>query len=487
MGSKSVDKNLKSSAETIDEFEDLNGQSFNSFNQNIEFISKLGENHDFGASIKSSIKNLKRNRIISSETIFLNEFYNFVEQDSYGINSRVETEDQEVQIIIKDYWRAFNFIHFNTSAFYTSNKSRYRNMDLQLLDNGDLQSFNSVLGDNFNNLEFNLQDYGIALGSKFQWKKLLFDFNVSLHNYQFILNQTNKSVRDLNFIEPVMKTTYKINKDSDLELKYRYQNRFGAPRTYLENSIFNSFNSIYNGNPNLLNESIQTLNLDYSNYSNERLFLDAGTYISIRDPQFSNAIRQNGIVTVSNIIYQPDQLQEIGVFIDLGFNDKKIDIDTSVNIDFTKYSQIINEEIFDIGTLDTEFDLNVKSRHFKNLNLIAGFKFKYGIVQEDITNSYNSQIINFDVDFKISNELSLSQKIDFTSILDFSNRRTNFWNGNFKISYAPKESALVYSLNAANIFNNSSVIENRFSSNILTTSTTFILPSIYMFTVALNY
>ncbi|APG65788.1 hypothetical protein LPB136_10610 [Tenacibaculum todarodis] len=459
-------------------FTSVEGKS-DSFSHNLEGYLKLNDKHTMGLALHHSITNSNSTDNWSSNTVFLEEFLPLTQTTNYQINQINDINAQRFNILLKDYWLASRYFHLFYNIGFNYKNSKIRNDISQVFQDNSRIDF-SELG---NNNPLTLSDLNFGFGIKSKLGKFEFNLEAKPHYYRFKRAQ----IKDTNFfIEPKLNINYKIEDDIDLDFDYTFTNRYLNDLNYLENLKVTGFNSLLQGNPNLIDERSHNFSLYYSDYENiDDYFLDFSIDYSINNPVKNNSITQSGIYRLSTPVILNLPEENLSFNTNYGLIFSKSSLEFEVDLDWFKTNQVINEDVSIINSF--EYLLSSKWLLKLTKNTQINLKYKHSGYQvtsdEDSRSTENTFSLNFDSKF-LKNFIF---KTDFSThfVKNFSDNTLNYTLQNLYLGYAKPNSKFSYSLNFRNIYNNGVITTNSFSSNLLISNQVFTLPRVFL--VELKY
>lgn len=455
-------------------FSNTNGDN-NSFTHNLEGYLKLNNKHTLGVAFYQNITNSTSTNNWSSNNAFLESFLPLTQASHYHIQQKNKIHAQNLNLLIKDYWLTSRYYHLFYSIGFNYKKSRIRSNIRQILPDDSVVEFSQLN----NNNPLTLSDLNFGLGIKSQLGNVELVLEAKPHYYKFNRAQIKNTKL---FIEPRFKLDYKIDDDVTLDFDYAYGNKYLSDFNYLQNIRVTGFNSVVQGNSNLLDERFHNFGVYYSNYKNiDAYSLDVSVDYSINNPVKNNSITQNGInqLNTSVILNLPEE--SLGFNTEFGLMFDKSNLDLSFSLDFFKTNQLINNKINVINS----YEYNLSGKWGVKLSKKTQMSLKYNYSEykvrfdEDSRSTENKISLNFDSRF-LKNFIF---KTNFSTHLvnDFSNNTQNNVLQNLSLGYYKPNSKFSYGLKFNNIYDNGVIIRNTFSNNLLISSQVFTLPRVFLF------
>lgn len=459
-------------------FTNVNGDNY-SFSHNLEGYLKVSKKHTMGVAFYQNLVKSNAVNSWSSNHIFLNDFLPLQSTSNYKIHQNNDFDAQQVRVLAKDYWLASRYFHLFYDVRYSRKNSTINTNISQILPDDTIVNFSNFENNNI----LKLTDASFGLGIKSLIGKVEFTLEGRPHFYNF--NRVNLESNTF-FIEPKLTLTYKIDDDVELDFDYNYSNNFLSDLDYLENLKILSFNSVLQGNPNLVDERSHNIGIFYSNYKNvDDYFFSSSLDFSINNPVRNNAVFQNGINQLNAPILLRLAEQSLSSFNEFGLVFNKSSLDFNFSFDWFKTNQVINNDITQINSY--EYYLKTKWLYKLTKASQLNVQYKYSGYDVAVEGDNNSSEHTFSLNFDTKLFKNLIFRTDFSSnfVSNFDERTQNYTIQNLFLGYSKPNSHFSYNINFRNIYNNGIIVRNSFGNNLFISNQIFTLPRVFLF--ELNY
>ena len=402
--------------------------------------------------------------------------------DNYNIgqNRRIKSNQLDAKL---DYYYILNAksnINLTLGTIFSSQEFN-SNIFQFLDDNSEFEptpNFND--GRATNDTEYNFND--VYLGAHYTLKTGIFTFTpgFSLHSYGNKNSQFGETYED-NFFKllPDFETRIQFKKSESLTLRYKMQNQFTDVTRLAQGLVFNNFNSIQFGTPDLQNALSHNVSLFYRSFN---LFNYTNVFGRLSYNKNEDQIRS--LTNFDNVI-------RTSTFFNSNFADESVSASGRVQRTFGKlraglsasfnYSKI-NQFIQGQQSLNEQFtqsytpELRTNYREAPNVRL----RYRYSISDNTQGSSStkfitNSPSINFDA--YIWKSLTFETDYAYTNQDDGVNPSQSFQTWDASLSYRKSEnSKWEYQLKASNLLDIDSRIQNSANNFSVSNSETFIQP-----------
>ncbi|GGD14999.1 carboxypeptidase regulatory-like domain-containing protein [Hyunsoonleella pacifica] len=442
-----------------------------SINQNLNYYYTLNDNNIFAFEVQ---------HLLQDEDPFYNAFLEDKDnyentadalgldpnQIGYNINQtrRVKTNQLDVKL---DYWNILNDksnINFTLGA--VTSRQDFNSSLFQILDDDTTfdpePTFNDGL--DVNDIKYSFSDY--YLGVKYMLKAGIFTFTpgLSAHAYKYGNNQFGQEFQDnFGLLLPSFETRLQFKKSESLTFRYSMRNQFTDVTRLASGIVLNGFGSIQSGNPELENAVTNNVSLIYRSFN---LFNYTNVFAVIN---YSNAVDQ--IRSRANF----ESVVRTSEFFNSGFTDESVTafgrfqrtfgkIRASINtrFNYSKFNQFIQGERSINESFQQTYTPELRTNFREAPNVRLAYRYAVNRNQQGgRTTKFttNAPSIRFDA--------YIWKK--FTFLTDYSYTRQSNPNGspqefeiwNASLSYRKdKDAKLEYSLNATNLLNTTSLIQN---------------------------
>ncbi|PWH82130.1 TonB-dependent receptor [Algibacter marinivivus] len=482
-----------------------------SVNQNINYYYTLNETNIFAFEAQHLIKNEDpfynallvndpdnndeidpNNRDAFDTTAEAIGFVTSLDNYDLGQNRRIKSNQVDAKLDYYNILNAKSNINFTLGTILS--RQEFNSNIFQFLDdNSEFEPTPSITNDDgdllsaMNDTEYNFSD--IYLGAHYTLKagKFTFTPGFSIHAYGNKNSQFGETFED-NFFRflPDFETRIQFKKSESLTLRYRMQNQFTDVTRLAQGLVFNNFNSIQFGEPDLQNALSHNVSLFYSSFN---LFNYTNVFARLSYNKNIDQIR--GLTNFENVI-------RTSSFFNSNFADEsvsangrvqrtfgKLRASLSTNFNYSKINQFIQgrQSLNERFTQSYTPELRTNFREAPNVR----FRYRYSVSNNDQGSSStkfitNAPSINFDA--YIWNSLTFRTDYTYSNQDDGVNPSQSFETWDASLSYRKNEdSKWEYEIKATNLLDIDSRIRNSASNLSVRNSETFIQPRFISFRV----
>ena len=475
-----------------------------SINQNLNYYYTLNETNIFAFEAQHLLKNEDpfynallvndpdnneemnpNNRDAFDTTAEAIGFVTSLNNYDIGQNRRIKSNQIDAKL---DYYNILNAkSNINITLGTILSKQEFNSNIFQFLDDNSkfepTPTFNN--GRVTNDTEYNFSD--IYLGLHYTLKAGIFTFNpgFSLHAYGNKNTQFGQTFED-NFFRwlPDFETRIQFKKSENLTLRYQMQNQFTDVTRLAQGLVFNNFNSIQFGEPDLQNALSHNVSLFYRSFN---LFNYTNVFARLSYNKNIDQIR--GLTNFENVI-------RTSTFFNSNFADESISANgriqrtfgklragLSANFNYSKINQFIQGQ----QSLNEQFsqtyipELRTNFREAPNVRL----RYRYSISDNNqgsnaIKFVTNAPSINFDA--YIFKKFTFETDFTYSNQDDGINPSQSFKTWDASLSFRKNEdSKWEYELKATNLLDIDSRIQNSANNISVLNSETFIQPRFVTF------
>jgi hypothetical protein len=417
----------------------------------------------------------------------------FVNESSLNIEQSRFVKTNKLDAKVDYYYQITNKSIFNVTAGNTNAFQSYNSSILQILQNNTI---NPVEEDAYNNdVRYSFNDVFLGLHYKFIAGKFTFNPGFSIHQYNTNNTQFGNPFQ-LNFSRflPDMFARWDLRKSENLTYNFNVKNGFNDVNSLVEGYIFASFNSIARGNAQLENSLITSHRLSYSKYNlyNFTTIFGNVAYTTTKNPVVNGILFQSIYSTSDRLNLDAENENLNGnLFYSKSFQKYyKVTggINASWNKNFVLNRRLINgntqEFIQGIENVNHSYNLALATQFKKYPNIDLGYRINFS---EQAANSFTTQTPTVKLNYYFLNGLNINWDYSFNR---FKNETTGVAN-NFKImtaslNYIKKDSKFEYRIQANNLLNTKSRLNNTFSVNGFNANENIILPRFVTFILKYN-
>ncbi|MFV8362779.1 carboxypeptidase regulatory-like domain-containing protein [Flavobacterium sp. ZT3P35] len=418
--------------------------------------------------------------------VFVNENSLNIEQSRFVKTNKVDAKaDYYYQISNKSI---LNVTAGNSNAFQTYNSSL-----LQILED---KSVNPVEQAAYNNdVRYAFNDVFLGFHYKFIVGKFTFNPGFSIHQYN-TNNQQFGTRYQLNFSRflPDMFARWDLKKSENITYNFNVRNGFNDINSLVEGYIFTNFNSIARGNSQLQNSLIASHRLNYSKYNlyNFTTIFGNISYTTTKDPVV-NGISFQSIYSTSDRLNLDAENENLNGNLFYSKSFKKYykvtgGVNASWNKNFVLNRRVANgttqEFIQGIENVNHSYNLAFATQFKKYPNIDLGYRINFS---EQASNRFTTQTPTVKLNYYFLNGLNVNWDYSFNRFKNETSGLTNdFEIMTASLNYIKKDSKFEYRIQANNLLNTRSRLNNSFSVNGFNANETIILPRFVTFILKYN-
>ena len=487
--------NLSSVLGTTNQFDEVT--PFN-VNQNLKYYYTLNENNIFAFEAQSVIKDEDPfyNAILENNPQDIDPFDSTASalgldtsQASYnlGQNRRIQTNQLDAKL---DY---YNIIGSKSNINFTLgtilSRQQFNSNIFQFLENNSkLQPtplFNQGLA--VNDIDYNFNDMYLGVHYRFKAGKFTITPGFSVHAYGNKNTQIGTIVEN-NFVKllPDFETRIQLKKGESLTFNYNMRNQFTDVTRLARGLVFNSFNNIQFGEPDLQNALSHNISMLYRSFN-----LFNYTNVFARAAYSSNIDQIRGLTNFENVIRTSSYFNSN--FADENFNlfgrvqrtFGKVRASLRTNFNYSKINQFIQKQrsINEGFTQVYTPEIRTNFRVAPNISL----QYRYSIsnnIQGTRETKFITKAPSIDFDAYIIEKFTFKTNYSYNIQEQVGGESQSFQLWDFSLAYRKdKDAKWEYELKASNILNISSRIQNSANSVSVLNSSTFIQPRFLTFRI----
>jgi len=487
--------NLSSVLGTTNQFDEVT--PFN-VNQNLKYYYTLNENNIFAFEAQSVIKDEDPfyNAMLENNPQDIDPFDSTASalgldtsQASYnlGQNRRIQTNQLDAKL---DY---YNIIGSKSNINFTLgtilSRQQFNSNIFQFLENNSkLQPtplFNQGLA--VNDIDYNFNDMYLGVHYRFKAGKFTITPGFSVHAYGNKNTQIGTIVEN-NFVKllPDFETRIQLKKGESLTFNYNMRNQFTDVTRLARGLVFNSFNNIQFGEPDLQNALSHNISMLYRSFN-----LFNYTNVFARAAYSSNIDQIRGLTNFENVIRTSSYFNSN--FADENFNlfgrvqrtFGKVRASLRTNFNYSKINQFIqNQRSINEGFTQVYTpEIRTNFRVAPNISL----QYRYSIsnnIQGTRETKFITKAPSIDFDAYIIEKFTFKTNYSYNIQEQVGGESQSFQLWDFSLAYRKdKDAKWEYELKASNILNISSRIQNSANSVSVLNSSTFIQPRFLTFRI----
>lgn len=417
----------------------------------------------------------------------------FVKESSLNIEQSRFVKTNKLDAKVDYYYQVTNKSILNVTTGNTNAFQSYNSSILQILQD---QTINPVEEAAYNNdVRYYFNDAFVGVHFKFVKGKFTFNPGFSLHQYT-ITNEQFDVPFNLNFSRwlPDMFARWDLKKSENLTYNFNMRNGFNDVNSLVDGYIFTNFNSLARGNAQLENSLITSHRLNYSKYNlyNYTTIFANLSYTTTKDPVV-NGISFQSIYSIADRLNLDAENQSLNgtVFYSKSFQKYyKVTggITASWNNNFVLNRRVVNgvtqEFIQGIENVNNGYNVAFATQ-FKNYpNVDLGYRVNFS---EQAANRFTTQTPTIKINYYFLNGLNINWDYAYNRFKNETNGTANdFKIMSASVNYIKKDAKFEYRIQANNLLDTRSRLNNSFSVNGFNASENIILPRFVTFILKYN-
>ncbi|MDA9019426.1 carboxypeptidase-like regulatory domain-containing protein [bacterium] len=469
-----------------------------SINQNLSYYYTLDENNIFAFAAQNLIKNENPfyNTVLENNSDELDPFDSTASalgldtsRENYNLSQNKKILSNQLDAKL-DYYHIINpKSNINLTLGTLLSRQEFNSNIFQFLTSGsDLQPiplFNNGLAKN--DIEYTFTD--VYLGAHYRFKTGIFTFTpgFSVHAYGNKNIQFGETVSD-KFLKvlPDFETRIQLKKGESLTFNYNMRNQFTDVTRLARGLVFNDYNSLQYGEPDLQNALSHNLSLLYSSFN-----LFNYTNVFARASYSNNIDQIRGLTNFENVI-------RTSTFFNSNFADENFNIfgriqrtfgkvRASLNTNFN-YSKI-NQFIQDRQSLNERFTQTFTPGVRTNFKVAPNISLRYRYsITNNIQGSRETKFIttvpSLEFDAFIVEKFTFKTNYSLTTQDQVDGESESFQIWEATLSYRKnKDAKWEYEFKGTNLLNVNSQVRNNANNISVFNSVTFIQPRFLTFRV----
>ena len=467
-------------------------------NQNLKYYYTLNENNIFAFEAQSVIKDEDPfyNAILENNPQDIDPFDSTASalgldtsQASYnlGQNRRIKTNQLDAKL---DY---YNIIGSKSNINFTLgtilSRQQFNSNIFQFLENNSklqpIPLFNEGLA--VNDIDYMFNDMYLGVHYRFKAGKFTITPGFSVHAYGNKNTQIGTIVEN-NFVKllPDFETRIQLKKGESLTFNYNMRNQFTDVTRLARGLVFNSYNNIQFGEPDLQNALSHNISMLYRSFN-----LFNYTNVFARAAYSSNIDQIRGLTNFENVIRTSSYFNSN--FADENFNlfgrvqrtFGKVKASLRTYFNYSKINQFIQKQrsINEGFTQVYTPEIRTNFRVAPNISL----QYRYSIsnnIQGTRETKFITKAPSIDFDAYIIEKFTFKTNYSYNIQEQVGGESQSFQLWDFSLAYRKdKDAKWEYELKATNILNISSRIQNSANSVSVLNSSTFIQPRFLTFRI----
>ncbi len=197
-----------------------------------------------------------------------------------------------------------------------------------------------------------------------------------------------------------------------------------------------------------------------------------------------NAIELNGINQFTTPIITDNPETNWRLFSSISKKIYRFRVQLNTNLSWFNYIQTLNNQTTTNNRNNQTIGLKLSTATKNWPTVSIGYNKSFSQFTGLTTSSLTNDILtfNFDIDFLKSFHFKTDYEVTFNE--NSLNQKNNYRIGNASLSYNKKDNPFRFEVSAQNYLNNGTIINNSFSDFLISNSTTFTLPRIFLFSIS---
>lgn len=472
-----------------EEINDAKLQEPSSIEQNLSFYKVLNDNNIL--SFESQHQYKKENPLLSlmrSSQPF-ESIIPLQSQTIYDLSQQRDITTNRFDAKLDYYYILNKKSHLNFTLGSTISRQKFDSNMFQTLGNGNQIDFQDQ--ELVNDVVYNLNDYYLGIHYKFIKGKFTFTPGFTMHNYVTRDQQLASENKNTTFnLVPDLTINLKLKQSENLYFRYNMQREFSDINKIAEGYVFNSFNSLREGNRNLESALYNTFSLNYFSFS---MFNFTNVNASLSYSKKKNDIKtKTNFIGLNQTSSEPfnSNLSDEAFSFRGGYGRKfgKFKMNLKANVNYSKFNGFVNNQ----PNISNSFSQNYTASFATNFKLAPNLELGYTKTFNDYKSSFSENKFTVDKPFVKLDAVFLR---DFGFIADYSyynykdsqnTIRNTYSFLNASLYYQKKDSSWEFTISGKNLTENNSINRDNFSENYTVTSSYLVQPKRYMFTIKYN-
>ena len=451
--------------------------------QNINYSRKLSKTHTATLEATYNFQNDKPITEWLTNQQILQGLIPLEDDDVYNILQTKKSKSHNFNAIIKDYWVLNNFNHLYTSVGINTSFNDFYNEDVQLLNDGSINNFNSAgFGNEFG---YSFIDTYLGLEYKFQIGNATFKPALFYHGYLWRTQQfEDAETFSKNLFLPQFTSKVEFNNSEKLNFRYKLNARFPGINQLVNNFMLSSFNSVYKGNNQLENQLYHSASLSYYKFSLFRnLNFNLNTSFNKRVETIKTVTELNGIESFNTVIMFDEPEHNWMLSGRISKKIRKIRYNLSSRFSYNDFFQILNDETNLNISKSISSTVGVETFFKNHPNLEINYTKDFSNYKaRGLNNKFENDRFEVILEYDFLKDFILKADYTFDNYNNKSQDITNtFDTANASLFYQKEDSPWGFEINATNLLDIGFKQQNSFNAFVISDSRTFILPRIVMF------
>lgn len=472
--------NIISSSDLATNFFDTNNiNESKSFNHFFEYNRKINSrkyqtfviNHAYSEGV------IDKNWL--SNAPFLQDYLPLQNDTSYSLNKDVALKTNSFDITYSSYWKPNSRNTFTISALADLNLQNVAETDRQVLNDNSFVAFDpNVFGNKIANKDVKIST---NLEYKLQVKKWTNTFSFELENINRKFRNFDQEIdiQKVNF-KPNYRSDYKFSEAHFLQFDYQFLNNLSSLAQLSKGLVINSFNSVYEGNDNLMFEQAHSFALTYNRRNVfKRYYFDLFSFYNRTNNPIRNGVLLSGINQSSQPIYINEPSDNFTFRGSFTKNLKNFDVILSSKLSILNYTQQTNDMLSVVNVNNNTFGITLKTNNVEWPQIGVGYEKGYNTYKSKSQTEYQSDFLFTDIEIELLDNLIFKGDYNYSSN-EVNDSKNYYQLANAQLEYGKSNNPWLFNLGVTNVFNSKTINSNSISNYISAYSSTRILPRIAM-------
>ena len=407
----------------------------------------------------------------------------------YAIGQEKQIESNQLDAKLDYYFIINPKSNINISLGTIQSNQQFNSNIFQFLDEGFKYVPTPTVNDGLaiNDTEYNFSDVYLGVHYRFRKGKFTITPGFSVHAYGNKNIQFGEEIKE-KFIRllPDFETRIQLKKGESLTMSYNMQNQFTDVTRLARGLVFNSYNSIQYGAPDLQNALTHNISLLYSsfnlfNYTN----VFARVAYSSNIDQIRNLTDFESVIRTSTFFNSNFADENFNVFGRIQRTFGKIRTSLNSRLNYSKINQFIQgQQSLNEGFTQSYIpEIRTNFRVAPNIRL----RYRYSVTNNNQGNretKFITKAPSVEFDAFIIDKFTFKTNYSYTTQSQDIGDAQSFQNWDANLSYRKnKDAKWEYELKASNILNIDSQVRNTANNLAVFSSETFIQPRFITFRV----
>lgn len=468
-----------------DTFSSLSDMDEVEFNQNLDLNKRFSRAQTIHLESTYSFRKNTSNNTWQTQDQFLDVFLPLENDSNYNIIQLKESQSNNFNVILKDYWVLDNYNHVYTTIGGKYVSERYSTEELQRLSDNSINSFEN---DGFGNyVKYALTDNFFGLDYKFLTGVLTVKSGIYYHYYKWQNEQFGSTIINrTNVLLPEFNLEAEFNNGEKLSFRYGQRMHFPQSDQLATNFFLNSFNSVIRGNPFLQNERFHNFSLTYYKFSLfKRLNLNTGVFYNRKTESIKSTSSIEGIEQFVTYTMFNEPEQNISTYLNFSKKIRSLKFEINSRVSYNEFYQLVNSDI----AKNYSNRLNIGGRVetlFENWpNFTLGYTYGPSFYKTNLSSAtFVNKELSLNLDYNFLNDFKLIADYSWSEYLNKDlNQGNTFDLASFSLNYQKENNPWGFEISVTNLFNVQKKRRNYFSNYLITDQTIFIMPRIMLFKI----